>query len=228
MAMVDDLERHIAEREKRSPGFTALVDAAEHLLNSRGVGTMTPMGSPAIRRARYEDLFELPNNMVGEIVDGELHASPRPATPHAAAGVAISGELFGPFQRGRGGPGGWWIFYEPELHIHEDVLVPDYAGWRVERMPVRPRAPAIELVPDWVCEILSPSNTRWDRAVKLPLYARIGVPFAWLIDPDAQTLEVLRNESGHWLTIQTFAENALVRAEPFDAIELDLSALWLS
>src|SRR5262245_26327679 len=127
------------------------------------------------RRATYADLEKVPDNMVGEIIDGELVVSPRPANPHTNASSVIGGELSGPFHRDSGGPkgpGGWWIFDEPELHLHGDVLVPDIAGWRRERMPRPASTPFIELPPDWVCEVLSPSTVRWDRTSKLAIYAR--------------------------------------------------------
>src|SRR5438309_11917686 len=121
------------------------------------------------RRATYDDLLKLPEHLVGEIIDGELIVSPRPASPHAIASSAMGADLFGPFHRSSGGgsgPGGWWILDEPELHFREDVLVPDLAGWRRERMPKVPNVPAFELPPDWVGEIVSPSTERVDRPRK--------------------------------------------------------------
>ena len=131
-----------------------------------------------------------------------------------------------PFLRGRGGPGGWWIVDEPELHLDGDVLVPDLAGWRQERMPDRPSGAFIDLTPDWICEILSPSTSRLDRIHKLPIYAREGVRHAWLVDPIARTLEVFRLEGGRWTLIGAHGDEPTVRAEPFDAVDLDLLALW--
>src|SRR5688572_26942520 len=126
------------------------------------------------RNATYADLEALPDNVIGQIVDGELYASPRPAMPHAITASTMVMDLGSPFQRGRGGPGGWWIVAEPELHFGNDVVVPDLAGWRVERMPRPPMTPAIELAPDWLCEVLSPSTQVLDRGPKLRLYARVG------------------------------------------------------
>ena len=128
--------------------------------------------------------------------------------------------------RKRGGPGGWYIVYEPELHFGTDVLVPDWGGWRRTRMPHRPETPYSTLAPDWLCEILSPSTSSFDRAKKLAIYAREGVPWAWLIDPLARTLEVLKLEGGRWTILATHAGEEVVRAEPFEAIELELAALW--
>jgi Uma2 family endonuclease len=182
----------------------------------------------AAPRATYADLEAVPANKVAEIINGVLIVNPRPALPHAAAATAISEELGPPFKRSRGGPGGWVILYEPELHLgpEPDVLVPDLAGWRRERMPERPDTPFTRLAPDWVCEILSPSTAAVDRGEKLPIYARESVRHAWLVDPAVHTLEVLRLEREAWRIVATWHDDAKVRAEPFDAIELDLGILW--
>jgi Uma2 family endonuclease len=164
--------------------------------------------------------------MVGEIVRGVLYANPRPASAHAAATSAIGEELGPPFKRGRGGPGGWVILDEPELHLVEDVLVPDLGGWRRDRMPEMPHVAAFELPPDWVCEVLSPSTMKLDRGEKLPIYARARVGHVWLVDPLQQYLEVLRLQGETYAIVGTHFADAKVRAEPFDAIELDLSVLW--
>jgi len=185
-----------------------------------------PRVPPFDRPATYDDLVQLPDTFVAEIVDGELHASPRPAFPHADAGAAVGGFLMPAFGWGRGGPGGWWIVYEPELHLGADVLVPDWAGWRRARMPHRPETPYTSVPPDWVCEILSPSTAAIDRVKKLAIYAREGVAHAWLIDPLARTLEVLRLEGPHWVIVATHAGDDVVRAEPFVEIDLELALLW--
>lgn len=178
-------------------------------------------------RARYEDLAALPPHVVGEIVDGELHVSPRPASPHARASSVLGTELGGPFDRGRGGPGGWILLDEPELHLGPDVLVTDLAGWRRERMPEVPRAAYFTLAPDWVCEVTSPSTARLDRVRKLRAYARERVLHVWLIDPDARTLEVYRLEGERYVLLAQHEDAERVRAEPFEAIELELAALWI-
>jgi Uma2 family endonuclease len=178
------------------------------------------------RRATYEDLLEVPDNKVAEIIDGELYVSPRPAAPHALVTSGLGVDLGGPFQRGRGGPGGWWIVDEPERHFGEDVLVPNLAAWRRGRMPEFPRTAFFTLSPDWLCEVLSPSTERLDRARKLSVYAREGVANVWLVNPDSRTLEVYRRSETSWLLLAAHASDALVRAEPFDAIELDLLPLW--
>lgn len=174
----------------------------------------------------YDAIVELPEHKVGEIVAGELVVSPRPASRHALSGSALGAEISGRFQFGRGGPGGWWILDEPELHFGSDVLVPDLAGWRRERMPSFPDTPFFTLAPDWICEILSPSTERVDRSKKLPIYAREGVKNLWLVDPLARTLETLRLRGGQWLPVASFSKDAIVRAEPFESNELDLLLLW--
>ena len=176
--------------------------------------------------ASYADLEALPDNVVGEIVAGTLYASPRPASLHTLTASRLGSELGGPFDRGRGGPGGWFVLDEPELHLGEDVLVPDVAGWRRERMPIVPRVAAFTLAPDWLCEVLSPSTRVLDRAAKLPVYARERVRHVWLMDPEARTLEAFRLEGEHYTLRVTHAGAARVRAEPFEAIELELAFLW--
>ncbi|MBN8230264.1 Uma2 family endonuclease [Corallococcus macrosporus] len=177
--------------------------------------------------ATYADLEALPPNQVGEIVNGELHASPRPASPHAFAAMQLSTDLNNPFGRGRGGPGGWHFLFEPELHLGKDVLVPDIAGWRQERMAKMPDVVGFTMAPDWLCEVLSPSTSRLDRVRKLPIYAREGVKHVWLVDPLQRTLEVFRLEGGHYLLLGTHEDAETVHAEPFEALALELRVLWV-
>jgi Uma2 family endonuclease len=185
------------------------------------------MADPAKRRATYEDVLGAPEHMVAEIIDGELLLQPRPSKPHALTATILVEELGPPFRRGRGGPGGWILVSEPELHLGADVIVPDLAGWRRERMPVVTNdEPFFSLAQDWACEILSPSTNRTDRAKKLPIYARERIAHVWLVDPLQRTLEVLRLAEGRWTILGVYEETAKVRAEPFDAIELDLALLW--
>jgi Uma2 family endonuclease len=186
-----------------------------------------PRVPPFDRPATYDDLVALPDNMVAEIVGGELHASPRPAPRHAMAEGAIGALIAPPFHFGRGGPGGWWILPEPELHLGADVLVPDYAGWRRTRMPSVPATAYFPLAPDWVCEIISPSTAALDRARKVAIYAREQVGQVWLIDPIARTLEILRLEASRWVIVSTHAGDVTVRAEPFAEIEIALADLWV-
>ncbi|QQR90864.1 MAG: Uma2 family endonuclease [Myxococcales bacterium] len=179
------------------------------------------------KNATYADLVALPEHLVGEILNGELIASPRPAAPHATATSVLGMDIGSPFQRGRGGPGGWWIMFEPELHFNDDVLVPDLAGWRKERMPEVPNQAWFDLPPDWICEVVSPSTARIDRIRKMPIYARPSVSHAWLVDPLQRTLEVFRLQEQRWVVIGNYEGNVTVRAESFDVIELELGALWL-
>jgi Uma2 family endonuclease len=178
------------------------------------------------RPATYEDLIAVPDHLVAEILDGELHTSPRPSPRHADATSGLGGALRGPFDRGRGGPGGWRILDEPELHLGRDVVVPDLAGWRRERLPRLPDEAYLSLGPDWVCEVVSPSTAAIDRVKKLAIYAREHVTHTWLIDPLARTLEILRLESAHWTIVATYAGGDIVGAEPFEALDLDLTLLW--
>ncbi|HVX95377.1 MAG TPA: Uma2 family endonuclease [Polyangia bacterium] len=188
------------------------------------------MGKPAKRIATYEDVLAAPENKVAEIIEGELVLSPRPAGPHTVALSALTEELGPPFKRGRGGPGGWIILAEPEVHLEGNVLVPDLAGWRRETMNVvRKEPPYFTIRPDWICEVLSPSTERRDRADKVRLYARTGVTSAWLVNPLQRTLEVLRlahETPTQWTTLGVFTDDAKVRAAPFEAFELDLAVLW--
>jgi Uma2 family endonuclease len=194
------------------------------------------MGLPAekIRRATYADLEAVPANKVAELIRGALHVMPRPAPKHTNASSGLGGELRNPFHRGRGGPGGWWILDEPELHFPDptergaiDALVPDLAGWKRARMPALPAKAYFTLAPDWVCEVLSPSTEDIDREEKMPIYAREGVRHAWLIDPVAETLEVYTlSAEGAWGEPVRYRGDEVVRAAPFEAIALELAALW--
>ncbi|MDY0002434.1 MAG: Uma2 family endonuclease [Polyangia bacterium] len=178
--------------------------------------------------ATYADLQALPPHLVGEILAGELIAAPRPTPAHAQA-ASVLGMLVGPpFHFGKGGPGGWRILDEPGLHLGSDILVPDLAGWRMERMTRMPESPFFDLAPDWVCEVLSPKTERLDRGEKLAIYLRETVPNVWLLNPASQTLEVLRLTSSGYLLLAVHTAPGAVRAEPFDAIELDLGLLFSS
>lgn len=165
---------------------------------------------------------------MAELIDGELYTSPRPGSPHARASSILGGRIISNFDDGGGsGPGGWWILDEPELHLGSDVLVPDIAGWRRERVPVLPQAAAFDFAPDWVCEVVSPATGRLDRVRKLPAYARYEVAHAWLVDPAAQTLDVFVLESGRWVLLAAHGGDDVARIAPFDAIEIPLGTLWL-
>jgi Uma2 family endonuclease len=184
------------------------------------------MGSEAPKRAGYEDVVSAPPHLVAEVIDGVLHTQPRPRLTHAHAASVLGEELGGPFRSGRGGPGGWILLDEPELHLAADIIVPNLAGWRRATLPELPDAAFLSVRPDWVCEVLSPSTQRTDRVLKMPMYRRELVPHVWLIDPDAKTLEVYRVDGANYRLIDSYAEEVPVRAEPFEAIVLDLGALW--
>lgn len=189
------------------------------------------MGDPAKRRATYQDVLDAPPHAVAEILFGVLHTLPRPRVRHAMASSILGSELGGPFGRGKGGPGGWVIMDEPELHLGDepDVVVPDLAGWRRERMPRIPRDDAfISLAPDWVCEVLSPSTQALDRSDKMEIYRREQVTHVWHVDPDGQTLEVFRLDRRllRYVQAAVWRGDLAVHAEPFDAIPLELGALW--
>ena len=176
--------------------------------------------------ATYQDVLDAPPNMVAEVVYGTLYTHPRPAMPHAWASSGLGSKLGEPFNFGRGGPGGWWIVFEPELHLGEDIVVPDIAGWRHTRMPEFPRTAFCTLAPDWACEVLSPSTRALDRGAKQSIYAREGVAHLWLVDPDACKLEALELREGRWILLTTLSGDAAVSLPPFDAITFSLGDLW--
>ncbi|MEW6168133.1 MAG: Uma2 family endonuclease [Pseudomonadota bacterium] len=177
--------------------------------------------------ATQADLARLPEHLVGEIIDGELHSQPRPSGPHGVTEAELMTDLGSAFGRGRGGPGGWWILIEPQLHLEPHILVPDLAGWKRERMPRVPDDHRFTVVPDWVCEILSPSTARKDRIQKMRIYAESGVAHCWLLDPLARTLETYELQAGKWLLLASHGGDTRFRAPPFDAVEFELGAWWL-
>ncbi len=183
------------------------------------------MGNSVVKMASYDDLLDLPKNLVGEIIYGRLYTHPRPAPQHALAASSMGMEIGFPFQKNKGSDG-WWILDEPELHISEHILVPDLAGWRKQRMPTLPETSWFETVPDWVCEVLSPLTARVDRIEKMPIYAALGVMYCWLIDPVLQTLETYKLYEGQWLLQQSIKDDEKVVAEPFTEHEFCLGNLW--
>mgnify|MGYP000888373224 CR=1 FL=1 len=177
------------------------------------------------KRATYADLEALPENVVGELIDGELFAMPRPSLEHAVGTSTLGALLLTAFQLGQGGPGGWWILFEPELHFGEDVLVPDLAGWRSTRLE-RLSGPAATVAPDWICETLSPSTATLDRVKKMRVYGREGVGHVWLVDPQRRSLEVFVREGAEWRPLGVWSGHDRVCAPPFEALELKLELLW--
>ena len=186
------------------------------------------MSAPARKPATYEDLKKVPDHKVAQILDGELIVMPRPAPAHAFVVSNLTGDLSGPFGRGRGGPGGWFILFEPEVHLGPDILVPDVAGWRRERFPGGrvPHGAFFTLSPDWVCEVLSPSTAAIDRVRKARVYARESVQWMWIIDPIGRTLESYILKDKVWTQLSVFGPGDKVRVEPFDAIEIELDGWW--
>ena len=188
------------------------------------------MSCPALvlpKPATYADLEALPPNVKGEILDGVLHTQPRPRVQHSHANSILGRRIGGPFEDGIDGPGGWWILVEPGIELPgSPEVAPDIAGWRRERMPELPEDGVLRLVPDWVCEVLSPSNRTYDRRIKFPFYARIGVPYLWVVDPLDRTIEIKKLVDGRFSDIAVFADDEKMRAEPFDAVEIPLAPLW--
>jgi Uma2 family endonuclease len=182
--------------------------------------------NPHKPEATYADLEQVPDNKVGEILEGELVVSPRPPLRCLRVTSLVAWLLMPPFDRGQGGPGGWLMLIEPELHLSRDALVPDLCGWRRERMPVMPDVAAFDLAPDWVCEVTSPFTVSIDRGGKMRAYAREGVQHFWMVDPQAEALEVYRLTDKGLRLLHLYEGAAPVRAEPFDAIALELGALW--
>jgi len=187
-----------------------------------------PMALPlrSLRRATYADVLAAPEHKVAEVIDGSLHLSPRPAYLHAEAQAALVAEIRTIFGRSRRGPGGWIVLAEPELHFGDDIVVPDIAGWRRARLPAVPDVPYLELAPDWVCEVLSPSTEKLDRGKKLSVYARAEVNHVWILNARTRMLEVLRRQGADWLNIGRYQDDAKLRAEPFESEEIDLAFVW--
>jgi Uma2 family endonuclease len=190
---------------------------------------MTEPVKPGKRIATYEDVLRAPDDKIAEVLAGELILSPRPRAEHSTVALIMGGDLAAPFQRkpgGPNGPGGWRFLSEPELHLQKDIIVPDLAGWRLDRMPATPKGPYLELAPDWICEVLSPSTAGRDRVVKMSIYAREHVSHVWLADPGEQTIEGFRLQNHTWVPTQNASGNERARLEPFAEIELDLSRWW--
>lgn len=185
------------------------------------------MGSPARKQASYQDVLDAPEHLVAEVINGTLYTQPRPAPRHAAAASGITADVhvFGR-RRGGDGAGGWWILAEPELHLGDEIVVPDVAGWRRERMPQLPKEAYFTLAPDWVCEVISPRTARVDRTLKKRIYARHRVEWLWLVDPLARSLEVNQLAGEFWQDVQGFAGDEHARPLPFEGLEVDLSLWW--
>ena len=184
------------------------------------------MNNPHTNFATYADIEALPPNVVGEILFGSLVTQPRPARRHVVAASHLGMTLGPPFSLGTGGPGGWIILVEPELHLGPHVVVPDIAGWRRERFTEREEGSWFEVVPDWICEIQSPSTRPHDLGPKRRIYATYGVSHLWYVDPSAKSLEVFQLQGESWLLTHTFIGSEDVSAPPFDALTFSLGQLW--
>jgi Uma2 family endonuclease len=184
------------------------------------------MASAARKLADYRDVLSAPADHIAQVIDGDLVLQPRPRSRHARASSRLGGGLDGPFDQGNGGPGGWIILDEPELHLGPEpqILVPDLAGWRRERMPKVPDVAFFTLAPDWVCEVLSPSTAVLDRGRKSELYAREGVKHLWLFDVQDRFIEAFELENGRWMKLGVFAGDE-ERIAPFDAVPLSIPKL---
>lgn len=174
--------------------------------------------------ATYQDILDLPDNLIGEILMNQIITQPRPAPKHVTAASHLGGELYG-FQK-RFKQNGWWILDEPEIHLGDHVMVPDLAGWRRERMPTPPEEAFFSIAPDWICEILSPSTARTDRIIKMPIYAEFEINHVWIVDPNLQTLEVFERQHQHWLLLKSYQKDDLICAPPFVELEFSLDVLW--
>lgn len=184
---------------------------------------------PAKRLATYEDLLALPEGVKAEVLAGEVVFNPSPLPEHGRIQGSLWRRIGGPFDddHGRGGPGGWWILLEIDVRLSpHDVVRPDLSGWRRARLPSPFGMRPIDVRPDWVCEIASPSNARYDRVQKRALYARHGVPYYWLIDPAERVLEAMKLVEGSWIELGAWTDRGAVRIEPFDAVELDLERVF--
>ena len=184
------------------------------------------MAKPVRTPATYADLEKVPPHLVAEIIDGVLETHPRPVGRHGLAQGVVHGEIYSPYQRGRGGPGGWLFIQEPQLHLGPHVLVPDVAGWKRERLPDVPRSPGILVTPDWVCEVLSPSTAKRDRGAKQAIYAEFSVSYFWVVDPSNQLLDAYQLVAGKWMLLGTVGGSDDVALPPFEAARFPLDALF--
>jgi len=178
------------------------------------------------RLATYADLARLPEGTRAEVIGGEVQLFDSPLPRHGRVQSGLLGSIGGPFDFD-GAPGGWWILptVDVELGVH-DIVSPDVAGWRRERVPKFPASRPIAIVPDWICEIVSPSNERHDTIRKADLYFRCRVPFYWLVRPDERTLQAWRHSELGWIVAGTWTDGDKVGIPPFEAVPLDVGRLF--
>ncbi|MGD2114698.1 MAG: Uma2 family endonuclease [Acidobacteriota bacterium] len=185
------------------------------------------MAEPVKTLHGWEDILAAPEDLTAEVLGGELITSPRPHPRHGRVQAVMSAELSGPFDVGRGGPGGWWILIEPDVAFGaHDIVAPDLVGWRRKRMPAFPDEQPIFARPDWICEVLSPRTAGRDRTAKADLYLRAGVPHYWLVDPQARTLEAFEREDDRWARLGAWSDGDDAAIPPFDAIEIPVGDLF--
>ncbi|HEX4954190.1 MAG TPA: Uma2 family endonuclease [Thermoanaerobaculia bacterium] len=185
------------------------------------------MAEPPRRPAGWEDIVAAPEGQKAEVLAGELTLHPRPRPRHGRAQIALGGSIGAPFDFGEDGPGGWWIVAEPDLYFGpHDIVSPDLVGWRRERLPELPEARPVTVVPDWICEVLSPSSIQRDRVLKADLYLRAGVPHYWLLDIPARILEAFEARQGGWFRLGGWAPPQRAAIPPFDAVEIEVARLF--
>lgn len=183
----------------------------------------------ALRLATYDDLLALPDDVRAEVIRGALVTSPAPLPRHSKVQRTLARFVGGAFDDddGRGGPGGWWILLEVDVQLSaHDIVRPDVAGWRRERLPDPWDLRPIDVAADWVCEITSPSNARHGRVTKAKLHLAHGVSFLWIVDPETRVLEALVREGGRWVEAGRYSDDDVVRIPPFEAIELEVGRLF--
>ncbi len=190
---------------------------------------LVSMANAARRPATYADLEALPEGVHAEIIGGEILTFPAPLPKHSKPQGSLRRFIGGPFDDDDGfdGPGGWWIFLEVDIAFGIDFVRPDLSGWRRERLPNPGDERPITVVPDWICEVLSPTNEAHDRLTKRRLYARYGVRHYWIVDPQTRLLEAYSLEGERWVDAGTFGDVDIARIPPFEAVELPVGRLFL-
>lgn len=185
----------------------------------------------ARKLATYDDLLALPEDARAELLAGEVIVQPSPTVRHqrinAKLGYRISGSFDDDDDDDARGPGGWWIVHDVDIRLTaHDVVRPDLSGWRRARVPLLPESRPVDAVPDWICEILSPSNAKRDRGYKSDLYATHGVGHYWIVDQVEGLLEAFVLRGGTWSRIGMYDDSQRHRIPPFDAVELSLRGLF--
>jgi Uma2 family endonuclease len=189
------------------------------------------MMQPVRRNATLDDFWAIPEaDRFHELIAGAIIPKASPSGEHGDAQSWIISIVKPPFQRssgGSGGPGGWWIATEVEVLLDgSEIVRPDVLGWRRDRCPARPTGNPVKHRPDWICEVVSPSNANHDTVKKLRLYHRAAIPHYWLVDPSDATLTVMRWSSDGYVMLLRAERGETVRPEPFAQIELAVGTLF--